>query len=112
MLEDHPVRLIVSAVVLAVAVALGLGWFVQGNNFFLYKVFAPAQEQVRREVYEQTKSYKQGSVQRLSTLCDQVVSADDNHKTLLNAQIKQEFAEWNTGDVPDYLQACLNKARA
>lgn len=96
---------------LSFCVLFGLGWVVAGNNFFLYKVFAPLNEQVRRETYEQTKSYRQGSVQRLDTLCTQVSTADGDHKPMLNSIIAQEFVEWNTGDVPSYLQSCLGTAR-
>ncbi len=103
---------IVGAVFGVIVGLMILGWIVQGNEFFMYKFFAPRQEAVRREVYENTKSYKQGSVQRLNTLCSQVDKADDGHKPMLNAVIVQEFAEWNTNDVPDYLRGCLTTARA
>lgn len=32
----------------------GLTWLVQGNDFFLYKTFAPKYADVQREVFEQT----------------------------------------------------------
>lgn len=99
-------------IILMLAVLMGLGWLFQGNDFFMYKVFAPKYEQVRRETYEQTKSYRQGSTQRLNELCKQVADADDGHKPMLNDIISHEFAEWNTDDVPAYLHACLNTARA
>jgi hypothetical protein len=41
---------------LGIFVALMLfGWLIQGNDFFMYKVFAPKYEKARRETYEQTK---------------------------------------------------------
>lgn len=92
-------------------VILGLTWLVQGNGWFMYKVFAPKYEQVRRETYEQTKSYKQGLIQRLDNLCLQVAKADEGHKSMINDTIRQEFAEWDIADVPAYLQQCLNAAR-
>jgi hypothetical protein len=94
-----------------VLVLTGLGWFFQGNDFFMYKFFAPRTEQVRRETYEQTKSYKQGSVQRLSTLCTQVADADEGHKGMLNDIIAHEFVEWDMADVPQHLRGCLATAR-
>ena len=98
--------------VLVFAVLLGVTWIGQGNNFFLYQYFAPKYEQVRRETYEQTKSYRQGSVQRLSTLCTQVAETDDNHKPMINDIISHEFAEWDSQDVPQYLRPCLASARS
>jgi hypothetical protein len=96
----------------ALVVILLLGWIFQGNDFFMYKFFAPKYEQARRQTYEQTKSYRQGSIQRLNELCTQVASADNDHKPMLNDVISHEFAEWDVKDVPDYLQSCLADARA
>ena len=50
---------VVGSVLGIVVVCLGFGWIATGNDFFLYKVFAPKYEQVRRETFEQTKSYNQ-----------------------------------------------------
>ncbi len=91
---------------------MALGWVIKGNQFFMYQYFAPKEEAVRRETYEQTKSYKQGSKQRLGTLCSQVDAADDNHKGMLNDMIKHEFEEWDMEDVPQHLRSCLQTARA
>lgn len=82
-----------------------------GGDLAIYRFWAPKQESARRQVYEQTKSYRQGSVQRLNTLCSQVASADSEHKPMLNDVISQEFAEWDMRDVPTYLQTCLGRAR-
>jgi hypothetical protein len=95
----------------ALLACFALGWVIQGNDFFMYKVFAPKYEQVRRETYEQTKSYKQGSAQRLNTLCAQIASADDAHKPMLRDVVAHEFAEWDMADVPSYLHSCLMEAR-
>ncbi len=100
-------------VVLAVLVGvLALTWLLQGNDWFMYKFWAPKYEAVRRQTYEQTKSFRQGSIQRLGTLCTQVTEADDEHKPMLRDVISHEFAEWGTADVPAYLQPCLTEARA
>ncbi len=107
-----PTGKVIGIMVLAIAAIMVLGFVFQGYDFFLYKFFAPKQEAVRREVYEQTKSYKDGSVQRLNTLCTQVVAAEESGKSMLNQVIVQEFASWSSDDVPDYLRPCLATARA
>ena len=89
--------------------SLAMDWVVAGQNFFLYKFFAPRQAAVERQVFENTKSYKQGSIQRLNTLCLQVKDQED--KRPINDVINHEFAEWSTDDVPDYLRGCLLNAR-
>lgn len=103
---------VIGVVVLALLAILALSWLAQGNDWFMYKFWAPKYEKVRRETYEQTKSYKQGSVQRLNELCRQVSTADEGHKPMLNDIISHEFAEWDANDVPQYLRPCLADARA
>src|SRR4051812_16187485 len=89
--DERPVKTIIMWVMGIILFSIVVGWMVQGNDFFLYKVFAPKREAVRREVYEQTKSYKQGSTQRLGTLCSQVATADSAHVPMLNDMITHEF---------------------
>lgn len=103
-------RVLLVVLVLTVA-GFGFTFISDAFNLFSYKFWAPKQEAARRQTYEQTKSYRQGSIQRLNTLCTQVASADDDHKPMLNGVINHEFAEWSENDVPDYLQACLANAR-
>lgn len=111
--SDAPsVGKIIGIFLVVFVVLMLLGWVVAGNDFFMYKFFAPKQENVRREVYTNTQSYKQGNTQRLNTLCSQVDTADDSHKALLNDIISHEFADWNSDAVPDYLRGCLARARA
>src|SRR5262245_51066674 len=86
---------------------IALGWVAQGNEFFLAKFFMPKYEQLRRETYEQSKSYRQGSVQRLNELCKQISDADEGHQPALYSIVAHEFAEWDTKDVPEYLRSCL-----
>src|SRR6202453_1123184 len=52
--------------VFMVVMVAGFGFtFISDSfNFFSYKFWAPKQESVRRQTYEQTKSYRKGSVQR------------------------------------------------
>jgi hypothetical protein len=103
---------VVLAIFATMVVLYVLGFLATGGDLAIYRFWAPKQEAARREVYEHTKSYHQGSVQRLGTLCIQVANADDDHKVMINDVIAQEFAEWDTSDVPAHLQGCLATARA
>jgi hypothetical protein len=103
-------RVLLALLVLTVA-GFGFTFISDAFNLFSFRFWGVKQENARRQVYEQSKSYRQGSVQRLSTLCTQVKDADDDHKPMLNDVIAHEFAEWNMSDVPDYLQSCLANAR-
>ena len=58
-----------TAATIGILVALlALGWLFTGNDFFLFKVFAPKYEQVRRETFEQSKAYRQGAIQELQNM--------------------------------------------
>lgn len=80
-------RLFLAAVVILTIVGGGLTWLVQGNEFFLYKYWAPKQEKVRREVFENTPSFVQGSIQDLQDLQRDYVKADAEHKKALASMI-------------------------
>lgn len=111
--DEIPVGKLFLVIIAIVVFGLAIGWFAAGNDFFMYKYFAPKQEEVRRDVYEHTKSYHQGNIQRLANLCSQVTDPNtpDDHKGMINDTIQHEFAEWDLNDVPGYLQSCLLTAR-
>lgn len=102
---------VVLAVLAGLVLLYAVGFLVTGGDLAMYRYFAPKQEAARREVYENTKSFKTGSTQRLAILCNQVATTDDDHKGLINDTIAHEFAEWDTNDVPAYLRPCLRAAR-
>ena len=97
---------IVAWFLFAIVVILGLTWLVQGNEFFLYKFWAPKQEAVRREVFENTKSYNQGMIQELQNMQFQYVQADAAHKAALASIILHQSADYNLDDprVPSSLR--------
>lgn len=49
----------------AVIAICGLTWIFQGNDFLLYRYFAPKEEAVRRTTFEQSKAYNEGVAQEL-----------------------------------------------
>ncbi|MBP2643838.1 MAG: hypothetical protein H6Q67_1725 [Firmicutes bacterium] len=82
-----------------------IAWVIQGNNFFLYKVFAPAQEQVRRETFEQSKAYNQGVAQDISSFQQQYVQATDSQKDALASIIIHRYADYDLSKLqPDQRQ--------
>ena len=91
--------------------SLGGTWLAQGNNFFLYKVFAPQQEKVRREVYENTPSYVQGMVQDLQDLQRDYMKADaahdEEHKKALASMILHRSASFPEDQIPPDLRAFI-----
>mgnify|MGYP001575058376 CR=1 FL=1 len=81
-------------------VILCLGWVVTGNEFFLYRYFAPKQEAVRRQVFEQTKSYNQGMIQELENMRFQYVQATPEQQAALASIILHRAADYDEDKLP------------
>lgn len=94
----------IGAFVLFVLFVTAIGWFAQGNDFLLFKMFAPKYEKVRRETFEQTKSYNQGMVQELQNMQFQYIQADDAHKAALGTLILHRAADYPEDKLPTDLR--------
>jgi len=57
---------------------------------------------VRREVFEQTKSYRQGMVQELSYYYLEYQKAEDNHKRAIASVVQQCYADFDTEGIPPF----------
>lgn len=89
--------------VLTLLVILAIAWAVQGNDFFMYKVFAPKYEEVRRETFENTRSYRQGMVQELQNMQFEYVKATPEQQKALAPIILHRAADFDL-DQPDVPQ--------
>lgn len=90
---------------------LGIAWIVQGSNFFAYKYFAPKEEQVRRETFEQSKSYNQGMVQELQNMAFEYVKAEPAQKDALASIILHRVADYDVEKLPADLRDFISKLR-
>lgn len=92
---------IVAAVLGTAGLIFGLTWAVEGNDFLLYKYFAPKEEQVRREVFEQSKSYNDGMVQELYSMQrDYVMAKNDEQKAALRSVILHRVSSYDQSKLP------------
>lgn len=89
----------------------GLTWAAEGNNFFLYKFFAPKEEQVRREVFEQSKAYNQGMIQELQNMQFAYLQASKEQRPGLAAIILHRSADYDVNQLPPDLRAFINQLR-
>ena len=106
---------VVGSVVIVILAVLALTWIVQGNDFFLYRAFAPKYEQVRRETFEQSKAYRQGMVQELQNMQFQYEQADPAHRQALASIILHRVADVDgccPGIIPPDLRAFIDKLKA
>lgn len=86
--------------ILVIIGILGLGWVATGNDFFLYKYFAPKYEQVRRETFEESKAYRQGMIQELQNMQLEYVKATPEQKQVLASVILHRIADFDEKALP------------
>jgi hypothetical protein len=96
---------------LAIVALLGLTWIFQGNDFFLYRTFAPKYEQTRREVFEQSKAYNQGMVQELQNMQFEYVKATPEQKKALASVILHRAADYDLTQMPPDTAAFIGELR-
>jgi len=97
--------------ILSVVIILGIVWGLQGNDFFMYKFFAPKYENARRQVFEQTKSYNQGMVQELQNMQFDYVKADKDHKDALASIILHRAADFDENRLPNDLRSFIQQLK-
>lgn len=100
------------AMVVFVAVTLGLTWAIQGNDFALNQYFNPKYEQVRRETFEQSKAYNQGMVQELQNMQFEYEQADASHKAALGSIILHRSADYDVDRLPPDLRGFIDKLKS
>ena len=95
------------ALVVAGVVIYALGFLATGGDLFIYKFWAPKQENVRRQVFENTQSFVQGKVEYLSKLRFQYQEAEpgSTHRTALRMLIISEASTIDNEKLPLDLQA-------
>lgn len=101
----------VGGVLGVLVVGLGLTWIAQGNSFFLYKVFAPKTEAVRREIFEQSKAFNQGMVQELQNMQFEYTKASPEHKEALASIILHRAADYDEAKLPPDLRDFVRQLR-
>ena len=97
---------------LALILLFGVGWLSEGNDFFMYKFFAPKREAVRRQVFENTKSYTQGMVQELRGYQVAYLQAGTNSQMALASVILHEYADYPDDKLPSDLRQFMQTLRA
>jgi hypothetical protein len=95
----------------ALIVCLGLTWIVQGNDFFMYRFFGLRYENTRREIFEQSKAYRQGTVQEVQNMLFEYEQADEGHKAALASMILHRVADVPDDAMPADLRASIQQVR-
>jgi hypothetical protein len=98
-------------IILIVVAALGVSWLATGNDFFLYKYFAPKRAAVERQVFEETKSYNQGVIQELQNMQFEYIKADKEAKAALASIILHRAADYPEDKMPDELKKFIHELK-
>ena len=80
----------------------GLGWF---------KFFGPKTENIKRQIFENTKSYQHGIQQDLGKYYNEYQRADESGKAVIKATIQIRFAEVDAQITSPQLRAFLKETR-
>ena len=109
--DDFSIKNIALSIIMIVFAVLGITWAIQGNDFFLYKEFAPKYEQVRRETFEQSKAYNDGMVNELDAMRFEYIKATDTQKTALRSVILHRSASYPCEKMPTDLCQFITQLR-
>ena len=94
--------------VLFLVMAYGLGFLATGGELAIYKFWAPKQENVRRQVFENTQSYVQGKIEYLTRLEYQYKTAETpDSKGALKSLIISEASNIDNDKLPPELQSFI-----
>lgn len=95
----------VAVLMLVIAIALGaITLMARTGKFLQDSIFAPKEEQLRRDVFEQSKAYRDGVVQELRSMQFQYQLADSEHRAGLASMIRHKAAGVPADAIPADLQ--------
>lgn len=93
---------LLAGVIFVVGVA-SLGW----DKFFL-----PKQENIRREVFENTKSYTHGKIQDLAKYYEEYQKGSEQDKQIISNLVKMNFSDFDANKINNYqLRSFLTSVR-
>jgi hypothetical protein len=95
---------VVSTVIISGVAIFGVGYYA----LTYYGFFAPRMENVRRNVFENTRSYNDGMIQELQKYYLEYQKADNNGKESIRLVIQHQYAGYPIERLPAHLQAFVN----
>lgn len=107
MKTSHVLAAVLAAIIALVVVSTGLGWFSSANNLAKEKVFAPAHEKVRRDTYEQSRSYNAGTIQNIRDAQSNYITAPPDRRAGLGSVIIQQYADYPDESLPRDLRVFM-----
>ena len=101
---------LVATLAVIVLVMIGITWIAQGSDFFLYKVFAPKIEAVRRETFVQSQAYNEGVAQEVrQAQLDYARASTPDQKAAICSYVAHFAGGYETSRLPSNLQSFVNQ---
>jgi hypothetical protein len=100
--------LTIFGVVVGIAGAGAIGWGLTYHELIFTSFFAPKYENVRRNTFEQSKSFRTGAVQELQNMQFEYIKASPEHKKALADIIRHRATEVPADAMPSDLQSFIS----
>jgi len=107
----NDVTKVVVCIVGFVVFIIGISWISMGNEFMLYKYFAPKQEAVRTKVYRESQAQQDGMINELQKMQIEYASASPEGKLIIADAVVSRSAQF-TGQLTPSLDAFVSKCKA
>jgi hypothetical protein len=96
---------------LGLGLTLGVGFGLQYFDLISTKFFAPKYEAVRKETFEQSKAFNQGTIQEIEALYLEYMKASDEHKKAIGSVVLHRLADYDKSKLSPELQEFVSKLR-
>ena len=94
--------------ILAIVGGVALLWGIAYHQLIFTAFFGPKFENVRRNTFEQSKSFRTGAVQELQNMQFEYIKASPEHKAALADVIRHRAAEVPADAMPSDLQSFIS----
>lgn len=95
-------------IIIGVVGGVAVLWGVAYHDLIFTSFFAPKYETVRRNTFEQSKSFRTGAVQELQNMQFEYIKASPEHKVALADIIRHRAAEIPDNAIPSDLQSFIS----
>lgn len=98
----------VMGVAFGIVILIGLSFVLELGGLQWTKYFQPKKENIRREVFENTRSYNEGKIQQLAKYrLEYIKTTDVNQKEAIKSTVRILFANYDEEKLPKELKEFL-----
>lgn len=101
-----------AAILMILFMVFGVMWIIEGNAFFMYKFFAPKQEQVRHEVYENSAAFNEGMAREIRSMQYDYAKSTPSQKDAIATMILHRVDGYDDTQFPADVRAFVHQLRS